>query len=638
MDAWPSLCVPVMNAAFARRRDEYMALFERAGAGRVFLCLKRTFSPDAIDREIEALRENLAYLRGKGLEAGCWLQAFGFGNPLPPSDAPYADFARITDMDGRTAGDAFCPADGRFTAFMAGLIARVAVAGARLIMLDDDLCLNIRPGLGCACEEHLRLFSGRIGRPVTRAALRGLVYSPQPSPERRAWLALAGDTLRDFCVSMRRAVDGVDPTISMGFCAGFTSWDMEGADALTLTRLLAGGTRPFLRLSGAPYWLVTRRFPGQSMAHIAEFTRLQAAFCEGQSVDFFTENDSYPRPRCVVDAAYIQLFDFVMTAAGCPRQLKYLFDYTAGPGYETGYLRAHVKGRALTEAAEKAFAGLTLAGVAVHEPMRRLARMTLPERASDASLMRMAAFSSASELLSGLGVPVVYGARGGVAAAFGDAGRTVPLSGYKGYILDAQAAVELGKRGVDTGLTDPVMTHESPAYEYFPAEDERVGLSFFDVTEESLFCRAALKPGARVESTFGGEGAAWPASYRYTNDQGMSFLVLLFRADTVLMGGSLARSYTRQAQVARALSDMGAPPEAMIPGEPGAYLLTARGEGRLSVAVANFSLDDWDDTVLRLNGRYRAVKCEGCAGRLEGDNFVIDHLAPWHGAVLVFEE
>ena len=31
-----------------------------------------------------------------------------------------------------------------------------------MIMLDDELCLSVRPGLGCACDTHLAEFSRRI--------------------------------------------------------------------------------------------------------------------------------------------------------------------------------------------------------------------------------------------------------------------------------------------------------------------------------------------------------------------------------------------------------------------------------------------------------------------------------------------
>ena len=144
---WPHLTVPVMNDEFTRCREQYLGAFEHCGANAVFLAMRRSFDPDFLREDFRRLAENIALLKEAGYEAGCWLQAFGFGNPLPEDEERHAPFTRITGMDGRTCGDAFCPADPSFTAFMAEQVRRAARAGARLIMLDDDLCLNIRPGL-----------------------------------------------------------------------------------------------------------------------------------------------------------------------------------------------------------------------------------------------------------------------------------------------------------------------------------------------------------------------------------------------------------------------------------------------------------------------------------------------------------
>ena len=634
---WPHLTVPVMNDEFTRCREQYLGAFEQCGANAVFLAMRRSFDPDFLREDFRRLAENIALLKEAGYEAGCWLQAFGFGNPLPEDEERHAPFTRITGMDGRTCGDAFCPADPSFTAFMAEQVRRAARAGARLIMLDDDLCLNIRPGLGCACERHMALFHQRTGATAEREELKRLVYSGSPTPHRRAWLDLMGETLTEFCRAMRRAADEIDPGIRMGFCAGYTSWDMEGADALTLTRLLAGRTRPFLRLSGAPYWAEMRRFPGQIMPHIVEFARMQQAWCEAADVDFFAENDSYPRPRYRIPAAFMESFDFCMAAAGCPQQLKYLMDYFSRPDYETGYLRAHLRNRDTIRKTAQAMAGLPPAGVCVHEDMRRLADMILPEEASDGHIMRAASFSAASALLSGLGVATTYQNNGGIAAAFGDSGRTVPLTGQKGYILDAAAALEMNRRGVDTGLLSAELMATAPSYEYFPEFDDRIELNWLDTTGESVFCRAALRENAEVLSLFRRGGDACPASYYYVNGQGTPFLVLLFRADTLLAGGSLFRSYYRQAQLIDAARRMGAPLPAVIRKEPGAYLLCRADGGRLGVALCNFSLDEMVRPRIELAEAWKTARFIGCEGAMSGRVVVLSDIQPYGFASIILE-
>ncbi|MBR4727748.1 MAG: hypothetical protein IK080_07645, partial [Clostridia bacterium] len=116
---WPLLSVPVMNDEFTRCSGQYLSAFEKGGVNAVFLAMRRSFDPVFLAEDFRRLAENIALLKDAGYEVGCWLQAFGFGNPLPAGEERFAGFTKITGMDGRTCGDAFCPADPRFTDFMA---------------------------------------------------------------------------------------------------------------------------------------------------------------------------------------------------------------------------------------------------------------------------------------------------------------------------------------------------------------------------------------------------------------------------------------------------------------------------------------------------------------------------------------
>lgn len=627
-----------MNDAFTRCRGEYIEALKTSDAKMVFLCLRRSFDPQTLMDDFRDMAQNILFLEEQGFIAGCWLQSFGFGNPVTYGEEKFARFTKITGVDGAVCGDAFCPLDADFTAFEEDLVQQAALAGAKIIMLDDDLCLNIRPGIGCACDRHLSLFEKRVGHPVSRDQLRDCIYSAKPGPERRAWLDLMGETLADFCAKMRQAVDEINPTIRLGLCAGYTSWDMEGIDAISLSRILAGNTRPFLRLSGAPYWAEMRRFPGQSMAHIIEFTRMQQAWCEEADIDYFSENDSFPRPRYRIPAAYLETFDFCMTAAGCDRQLKYLLDYFSRPEYEQGYLRAHLRNRKTIRAVGEAFDDLMAVGIYVHEDMRKLSKMTLPEGASDKQIMRAASFSAAADLLSGLGIPTTYDrGENAVTATFGDGGRTVPLES-RGYILDCTAALAMEARGVDTGLHFAERLEFAPAYEFFIAENDRVELNWLDITENSEFYRAALKDGAKVQSMFKGNGSDCPASYVYVNASGVAFLVLLFRADTVLAGGSLMRSYYRQAQLFDAIASMGAPSPVELRNVPGCYVLCRGGNGRLGVALCNFSLDWIERPQMALTQAWTKAEFICGSGELSEGKLTLNSIPPYGFAAVVLSE
>ena len=634
---WDNLSVPVMNDEFSKYPETYIKQLKKCGAQFVFLSLRRAFDPDIIKKQMQQLKENLYILSLEGFEVGCWVQSFGFGVPLTDSEQRFADFTKIRGIDGRVCGDAFCPTDPRFTDYLRNIVAGAAKSGARYIMLDDDLCLNVRPGLGCTCEKHLALYGKKMGRQVTLEEIRDLVYKKDSKPEdRQKWLDCMGESLEDFCRKMRQAVDSVDPTVRMGFCAGYTSWDLEGIDAISLTKVLAGKTRPFLRLTGAPYWAEMRRFPGQTMQHIVEFTRMQQSWCEKEDIDFFTENDSYPRPRYRIPASYLETFDFCMTASGCPQQLKYLLDYFSKPEYDEGYLKSHLHNRDVIDKVCEITENLSDEGVYIYEPMRKSANMRLPERTYEDHIMRACSFSYAADMLSGLGIPTTYREHNGVTASFGTSGQTVPTD-KKGYILDLESAREMQERGIDTGLISAAVAKEHPITEHFKKYNDRVELNWLDTTWESLFYSVKIKDNAQITSEFQCDKERYPASYSYVNKQGTKFLVFTFRADTMLTGGSLFRSYYRQAQLLEALETMGVKLPAVIEKEPGAYLICRSGNDRLVVAICNFSLDPLYTPHIKLAKEWKNAEFVGCSGTLKNDELELSDLPPYGFAAVLLK-
>ena len=634
------LYVPVASRVFTHHREKYIKQFRLLGNPYIAVYIDRTFIPEANRNNLKDLRENLAFLRSSGFDALVWIQAFGFGTPLEGKEAEAAaSFTRITELSGGVCGDAMCPTDPAFMEFYLELVRGVARAGAQRIMLDDDLCLSVRPGLGCACERHLKLFEERIGRPVSRDELKGSLFCGAGSDLRREWLDLMGDTLKEFCRAVRTAADEINPEIEMGFCAGYTSWDLEGVDALTLTKILAGKHKPFLRLTGAPYWTESRRFPGQQMPQIVEFTRMQRMWCEGSGVEIFTENDSYPRPRYRVPAAVLETFDFCMSADSPIGQLKYLFDYYSRPGYEDGYLNAHLRNEPVIRRVRETVGPMPASGVWIYENMQKARGMNVPHAPSPAFETMQTAFSAAASLLSSCAVPTVYEPHDGVAAVFGDGGRTVPLTPRKGFILDYPAALELMRRGVDTGLipaeeeTAPV-----PFTERFLREDDSVLLDGCvrpsAVQVGPVFHRCRIAPAAQPESVFPSPDGDIPASYRYENAQGQKFLVFLFDGIAVKSNSALSCSYYRQMQIIEACRWMGAPLPAMCKGHPSLYLICKEEADALAVAFCNFSLDPMDSPVIDLSSAWEHAEFIGCSGRLEENRILLCGTGAWQfGAV-----
>ena len=81
-----------------------------------------------------------------------------------------------------------------------------------------------------------------------------------------------------------------------------------------------------------------------------------ASFVYGNDFDIMSEGDVYPRPRYTCPAAYLELYDAVTRIDGAYSGiLKYMFDYVAGPDFETGYLKIHKDNEAYLKKSRRAF-------------------------------------------------------------------------------------------------------------------------------------------------------------------------------------------------------------------------------------------------------------------------------------------
>ena len=147
-------------------------------------------------------------------------------------------------------------------------------------MFDDDLRYGFQDiGFGCTCKNHRRMINKALSRTVTKAELRQALLSGGENPVRSAFVRANGEALEAFCAEMRRWVNKTAPSVRLGFCSCITSWDLDGTTPDRLSRLLAGDTRPFYRLIGAPYWNDSRSFGTTGLGSIVDLERMQAAWC-----------------------------------------------------------------------------------------------------------------------------------------------------------------------------------------------------------------------------------------------------------------------------------------------------------------------------------------------------------------------
>lgn len=626
------LYVPLMNSLLnAESNRKYSEYLSRITADTVFIALDRKLLFMSDERQKQYLLEtknNVDYFKSCGFEVGIWIDSYGFGGYLEEEGAAVmTGEPRITSVGGRTAGDAFCPLGEKFVALSKRRIQNIAkYLSPDMIMLDDELCLSVRPGLGCFCEEHLKLYEKAFGKRHTREELRELIFTEYHETYRKGWLKIVGDTMREFCRKMREALNEVAPTVRMGFCAGFTSWDVEGADAIELTKILAGDTKPFLRLTGAPYWVVKdcRRFGQQKLHEVIECARMQEKWCQGQGVEIFNECDTWPRPAYYTPSNIAEAFYVALLAAGDTGSLKYLFSYDMPCDTELNYYKRHLKNAPLYGFIQKHFSEKSAVGVTVYETQRKIEKTVLPKEFKGDRPIMANLFSHAASLLTIHSIPTTYEENAETGIVFGDNAKNITRLPKK-LILDIDAAKILQAKGIDVGLVS-AENQKNPLKEQFLGKPP-----FQYVWGETLYYRCELREMARVESIFLElDGKAFPASYRYQTAE-TEFLVLCINGTDTAPNSHFFQSYYRQNQLLEFLGRT----YPTIENQVGIYTVCKEREKELSVLFINISEDDLFDFEICLNGNYRKVETFGFEGRVRDGRIKVDGSVPAYGTIAV---
>ena len=635
------VAIPVTNWYPNREMDEEGTLRElrRAGAERVWLCTARGIEgEDVLTAQLRALKRHRAFFESHVVEVGVWLSSLGHGGALSHEDGQDLEkaerYVRQVSLGGGTSEDSFCPMCEPFAGDYSAWIGRIAETGARMIMIDDDYRLSLHGpgGPGCCCEKHMREYSRRVGRDMRREELEGLVFSGGPNRYRDAWLDMGRDALLGLARRIRAEVDRVDPTVRVGVCAVMSTWDSDGLSALELTKTLAGGTKPFLRTIGAPYWAALRQL-AQRLGHIIEIARIQRHWAEGSGVELFTEGDAYPRPRYNTPAAYLEAYDMALRAdGGFDGILKYMLDYTSSLRYETGYIDMMARNRPAYEWIEAHLSGGEAAGVDVVCPYARLRDAELPAGTTGSWAQERAFYPAASRLRTDSSLPAASGPRA-VHAVCGESARHMDLSLlYDGAVLDAAAARILIERGVDVGIERMSDYEPMGGVEYFPDEDEHVACGVCARAR-----RLTLKPGAEMLSTIHGAVSC----FRYENAAGQRFVVYAFDMNEAVWTQSLTRGYSRQRQLIDGLEWAGRKAlPAVLPGCPDAYLICKCTSEGLGVGIWNLSPDALLSPRLITEGGFGGAACFGCEVEREDDRTwrVRGEIAPYAFAGILLQQ
>ena len=606
----------------------FLDMLRKACARRVWICCVDFFMNNDLDTSGQISPEKCAkyvrFFRDNGFECGIWIRSLGFGIPMP-ADAPRIPWTRLTSVTGKAPeADSFCPEDPGFVESYLNYVRQIAACGPQLIQLDDEHCLSVRPGIGCFCQRHRKLMADRLGEEIELEGLPEKLFTGKQNKYRDAWLDVSGQTHLNFTAKVREAIHEVDPSIRVGFCAGYTSWDIEGIDALSLTKNLAGHTAPFLRFTGAPYWCNTAkgRFPGQKLNAVIECAREQAAWSRDSGVEVFGEADSYPRPAYQSHANLIECFDIAMQAEGI-KSLKYLFDYYSSPTYEQKYYKLHLRHIPLYEHINQAFAGLQDAGVRLYRRFDRVRRTDLGDTFPGEKAVMRGFFGAAPAMLTQLCIPVCYTGTARVGAAFGEDALDIPENEFpEKLILDLPAALLLQEKGLDLGIRSAAEWTGAAAENYFLPDgaveyvsNSHSGLGLFPGMASGYY-DTVLADDARVLSQFVYPDKNRPSSCVLRRG-GTEYFILLFDAAALGQTAGAECTYTRQRQ----LMDFIGNAYPAVVNEPGIYCLCKQSaDGRkMAALIENLSYDSVFDFDILLDGSWDTASLYGLEGTLAPD-------------------
>ena len=618
--------VPVLIGAngFAEDYPKVIEALKEAGVSRVFLCgFSASYDSDEYHlNSAENFGKYAKIFEEAGFEVAAWINGFGHGGSVVKKTD--TEYTLIEDRSGKVNSDGYCPLDENYIAQFQEYVQLLVKNGAKMIMMDDDYRMLVRDGGPyCFCEKHLALMSEYLGREVTKrdfSFIFSIGENGGPSEERDAYMYAQGEGLKRMAQALRDAVDEIDPTVRLGHCAVVTTWDVEGVDCITLAKILAGNTKPFLRLHGAAYWANSDVFGCKNLSAIIQYERLQAYWCSDEDIEIFAEGDVYPRPRYVVPSSYLELLDLAIRASGgFDGNLKYMINYASKFDYDTGYLAHHNKNAENRTWIEEHFDGKETLGLKLFEPMNTIQyseqTYDLEERSIPSSL-KFSAYNAVPSKFDGEGLTVIWG----------DSAWLATEEELKnGAILDGVAADILTRRGFDVGVVEFGSKYQVYSETYLGTINDYVGI------DSSFAYDMKIADSAEVLSVLNGGNVG---SYTYENGNGQKFLVYAFDGRSISENiepkefSGITGNYRKQ-QLFETLEKFGESMPVCKTDAPYLYMIAKADENELSV----FLMNAYEDSVLSpevfVGSEYTRVESCNCTAEIIDGNVVLSDISAY---------
>ncbi len=630
------ISIPVMLSDRFKKEETLLEL-KRAKADRVFLAISTiSFNKEKRERALRLLAENIPYFKSNGIETGVWFWTFLRSD----KEDNFRNCAVQKDDTGNVINGAYCPACKNLIEDTAEFIKEVAKLNPDLLQFDDDFRIpSFDSSVACFCDKHMALYCEALGEDITAEELYKKGFETEKRNKYRdAVMSVNGKAMENFALKMREAVDSINPEIRFSLCSCMPTWDYNGTDVIKLAKLLAGKTKPIIRLIGAPYW-----DEGKNTNYHIEASRLECSWCDGENVEIMSEGDTYPRPRYKVPANVLEGFDTALRFSGeTDGSLKYMLDYASSPNYETGYIDRHVKHMGDYEKIHSMFDTMKSTGVRVYETLHKFADSDLSDKGRAEKYGWNTFFSTAAKMLTDLSIPTTYRGHGICGIVFGENARELPSEAIEnGLILDITAAKILAEKGIDVGIESIGKRCYYDTF-YYPRDDEYTVSGYHDNMpvyevefKETAEVLAYTKTKTTPDSETDWEGRAvktddklYPDTIKYTNSKGQKFIVFAFEGWRT--SPNHWKTYVMQNLLLECvswLSDGGLP--AVCKGNPGLYIQCKENEISQAIGLWNFFADEIDNPTIQLANNFSRAEFVNCSGELNGNNLILSEMLPY---------
>ncbi len=208
------------------------------------------------------------------------------------------NFRLMVDPMGNRANLCVCPGCENWLEYFTDIYSRYAELNPEILWVEDDFRLHNHDPLiwgGCFCEEHMRIYSERAGKQLTREEfVAGILQSGEVHPYRKIWLDVAQETMLHAAERIGSAVRKVSKSTKVGLMSSVPHVHAaEGRNWSAILKGLAAGLNPVNRIHLPGY---IENSPSNYMLNFNMVSMMTRAMIPAEA-EVYPELENFPYSR-----------------------------------------------------------------------------------------------------------------------------------------------------------------------------------------------------------------------------------------------------------------------------------------------------------------------------------------------------